>query len=71
MMMTTGPGWRFIQQHERLRTLSRTLPRLLYDTEAFVRRATLDAMSCLVAHRSCEGLLLAPPDTTDQKDYLR
>ncbi|KAI8099573.1 uncharacterized protein BX664DRAFT_321628 [Halteromyces radiatus] len=73
MMMKTGPGWIFIQQHERLRNLSSTLPRLLYDTEAFVRRATLDAMNCLVEHRSCEGLLLTQPDqdpTTDQKDIL-
>ncbi|KAI8342708.1 armadillo-type protein, partial [Chlamydoabsidia padenii] len=70
MMMKTGSGWLFIQQHERLRNLSRTLPHLLYDTEAFVRRATLDAMSCLVAHRSCEGLLLTGPDTIDQKECL-
>ncbi|CAO3599582.1 unnamed protein product [Absidia cylindrospora] len=72
IMMKTGPGWNFIQQHEQLRTFSRTLPRLLYDTEAFVRRATLDAMSCLVAHRSCEGLLLTQPDQVamDHKDTL-
>ncbi|ORZ07916.1 hypothetical protein BCR42DRAFT_425720 [Absidia repens] len=72
IMMKTGPGWNFIQQHEQLRSFSRTLPRLLYDTEAFVRRATLDAMSCLVEHRSCEGLLLTQPDQVamDHKDTL-
>jgi hypothetical protein len=55
-MMKTKEGWNYIQQHKYSRELASTLPKLLYDTEAFVRRATLDAILCLVYNRSCQGM---------------
>lgn len=67
-MMKTGPGWLFIQQHEKLRELSYHLPKLLYDTEGFVRRATLDAMICLVTNRSCEGLVIKQDKEVGNED---
>ncbi|CAO3647082.1 unnamed protein product [Cunninghamella blakesleeana] len=68
LMMKTGPGWLFIQQHEKLRELSHHLPILLYDTEGFVRRATLDAMICLVTNRSCEGLNIMQEENEEMKE---
>ncbi|CAO3622099.1 unnamed protein product [Cunninghamella echinulata] len=68
LMMKTGPGWLFIQQHEKLRELSHHLPKLLYDTEGFVRRATLDAMICLVTNRSCEGLIIKQDKEVEDED---
>ncbi|KAI8877524.1 hypothetical protein K501DRAFT_230121 [Backusella circina FSU 941] len=55
-MMKTREGWDYIQQHKCSRELASTLPKLLYDSEAFVRRATLDAILCLVDNRSCQGM---------------
>ncbi|KAG1350294.1 hypothetical protein G6F62_003322 [Rhizopus arrhizus] len=56
-MMKSKRGWDYLQQHQQSRYfLASQLPSLLYDTEAFVRRATLDAICCLVENRSCQGM---------------
>ncbi|CEG83507.1 hypothetical protein RMATCC62417_17414 [Rhizopus microsporus] len=56
-MMRSRQGWDYMQQHQESREfLASRLPSLLYDTEAFVRRATLDAISCLIEKRSCQGM---------------
>jgi hypothetical protein len=55
--MKSKRGWDYLQQHQQSRYfLASQLPSLLYDTEAFVRRATLDAICCLVENRSCQGM---------------
>ncbi|KAI7872728.1 armadillo-type protein [Spinellus fusiger] len=61
-------GWSFIQAHYKTRDVARQLPRLLYDDEAFVRRAALDVLTCLIEHRSCQGILVS--DTLNDKDTL-
>ncbi|CEG74148.1 hypothetical protein RMATCC62417_09404 [Rhizopus microsporus] len=56
-MMRSRQGWDYMQQHQESREfLASRLPSLLYDTEAFVRRATLDAIGCLIEKRSCQGM---------------
>lgn len=58
-MMKSKQGWDYIQQHQQSRYfLASQLPSLLYDTEAFVKRAALDAMDCLVQNRSCQGMAM-------------
>ncbi|KAL9539350.1 hypothetical protein MBANPS3_010310 [Mucor bainieri] len=66
MMMACREGWDYIQQHKVSRDLAAKLPCLLYDTEAFVRRAALDAISCLVENRSCQGMLMEVEDSQNQ-----
>lgn len=66
MMMKCKEGWDYIQQHKVSRDLAATLPCLLYDTEAFVRRATLDAISCLIENRSSQGMLMETEDSKNQ-----
>lgn len=46
----------FLQRNQHTHHIASRLPPLLYDSEAFVRRAALDAIGCLVENRSCEGL---------------
>jgi hypothetical protein len=65
-MMKCKEGWNYIQQHEASRELSSKLPSLLYDTEAFVRRATLDAIVCLVHNRSCQGMTMEIKDSKNE-----
>ncbi|KAI8139279.1 hypothetical protein BJV82DRAFT_627849 [Fennellomyces sp. T-0311] len=57
-LMQSKEGWSFIQRNQYTRRIACELPGMLYDTEAFVRRAALDAIRCLVAHRSCEGMTI-------------
>lgn len=57
-MMQCKEGWDYVQQHKVSRDLAAKLPHLLYDTEAFVRRATIDALVCLVHYRSCQGMAM-------------
>ncbi|RCI02426.1 hypothetical protein CU098_000638, partial [Rhizopus stolonifer] len=57
-MMVSKEGWEYIQKNQVSRDLASQLPRFLHDTEAFVRRATLDAIICLVQHRSCQGMAM-------------
>ncbi|CDS04920.1 hypothetical protein LRAMOSA07450 [Lichtheimia ramosa] len=64
--MRSKDGWYFIQQHQRIREVASQLPRFLYDTEAFVRRAALDAICCLVTNRSCEGMTIESTSSTEQ-----
>ncbi|KAJ8658480.1 hypothetical protein O0I10_005833 [Lichtheimia ornata] len=64
--MRSKDGWYFIQQHQRIREVASQLPRFLYDTEAFVRRAALDAICCLVSNRSCEGMTIESTSSTEQ-----
>ncbi|KAF1800470.1 hypothetical protein FB192DRAFT_1380882 [Mucor lusitanicus] len=66
MMMACREGWDYIQQHKVSRDLAAKLPCLLYDTEAFVRRAALDAICCLVENRSCQGMLMEAEDSKNQ-----
>jgi hypothetical protein len=66
MMMKCKEGWDYIQQHKVSRDLASKLPSLLYDTEAFVRRATLDAIICLVENRSCQGMEMRVNDSSNQ-----
>lgn len=65
-MMKCKEGWDYIQQHKVSRDLAGKLPSLLYDTEAFVRRATLDAIICLVENRSCQGMEFQVNDSLNQ-----
>lgn len=65
-MMKCKEGWDYIQQHQQSRELSSKLPSMLYDTEAFVRRATLDAITCLVRNRSCQGVTMEIIDSKDE-----
>ncbi|KAI8366071.1 uncharacterized protein BYT42DRAFT_588798 [Radiomyces spectabilis] len=58
VMLKSTEGWGYIQQHPECRDISAKLPSLLHDSEAFVRRASLDAITALVANRSCQGLEL-------------
>lgn len=57
-MMQCKEGWDYVQQHKVARDLAAKLPNLLYDTEAFVRRAAIDAIVCLVQYRSCQGMAM-------------
>lgn len=68
-MMQCKEGWDYIQQHTSSRELSSKLPNLLYDTEAFVRRAAIDAIICLVRNRSCQGMTMEIEDSKN-KDSL-
>jgi hypothetical protein len=65
-MMKCKEGWDYIQQNQSSRELSSKLPTLLYDTEAFVRRATLDAINCLVENRSCQGMTMEIIDSKNE-----
>lgn len=62
-MMKCKGGWDYIQQHKVSRDLAGKLPSLLHDTEAFVRRAALDAIICLVRNRSCQGMTMEVQDS--------
>ncbi|KAI7908207.1 armadillo-type protein [Cokeromyces recurvatus] len=66
MMMMCEEGWGYIQQHQISRNLAAKLPSLLYDTEAIVRRAALDAIICLVKNRSCQGMKMEIKDSNQQ-----
>lgn len=63
IMMRCKEGWDYIQQHKVARDLAAKLPCLLYDSEAFVRRAALDAINCLVENRSCQGMRMEIENT--------
>lgn len=69
-MMQCKEGWDYIQQHTASRELSSKLPNLLYDTEAFVRRAAIDTIICLVRNRSCQGMTIEIEDSKN-KDSLK
>ena len=66
--MMTNQGWLYIQQHEQLAELARSLPRFLKDPDAFVRREALNTIQFLIDSRSCEGIIFgsAPDEPTDQ-----
>jgi capsule polysaccharide modification protein KpsS len=64
--MKCKEGWEYIQRHTASRELSSKLPSLLYDTEAFVRRAVIDAIVCLVDNRSCQGMTMEIKDSKNQ-----
>ncbi|KAG2218191.1 hypothetical protein INT45_006826 [Circinella minor] len=66
-LMQSKEGWMFIQRNQHTRRIASELPGMLYDTEAFVRRAALDAIRCLVANRSCEGMVIEAVASSDQK----
>ncbi|KAI9266617.1 armadillo-type protein [Phascolomyces articulosus] len=66
-LMKSKEGWMFIQRNQHTRRIASELPNMLYDTEAFVRRSALDAIRCLVANRSCEGMLIETMGSPDQK----
>ncbi|CEP11303.1 hypothetical protein [Parasitella parasitica] len=66
MMMKCKEGWDYIQQHKVSRDLAAKLPGLMYDTEAFVRRAALDAISCLIENRSCQGMIMEIENSKNQ-----
>ncbi|KAG0167660.1 hypothetical protein DFQ28_005838 [Apophysomyces sp. BC1034] len=57
-MMKNKAGWNFIQKNQLAQSIAKNLPRLLRDDEAIVRRATLDAVICLVTNRSCQGMAM-------------
>lgn len=62
-MMKCKGGWDYIQEHKVSKELAGQLPRLLYDPEAFVRRAGLDAILCVVRNRSCAGMTMEVQDS--------
>ncbi|KAI8642330.1 armadillo-type protein [Parasitella parasitica] len=66
LMLKCSQGWDYIQQHKISRDLAAKLPCLLYDTEAFVRRAALDTINCLVENRSCQSMLMEIEDSKNQ-----
>ncbi|KAI9490173.1 armadillo-type protein [Zychaea mexicana] len=66
-LMQSKDGWMFIQRNQHTRRIASELPGMLYDTEAFVRRAALDAILCLVANRSCEGMVIESMASSDRK----
>ena len=65
--MQSKEGWMFIQRNQHTRQIASELPGMLYDTEAFVRRAALDAIRCLVANRSSEGMVIESGASPDRK----
>ncbi|KAF7727087.1 hypothetical protein EC973_008050 [Apophysomyces ossiformis] len=66
-LMTNMEGWHFVQKNQLTQDIAKRLPRLLHDSEAFVRRATLDAIICLVTNRSCEGMAMEGKESTSQE----
>jgi hypothetical protein len=55
-MMNNASGWIFIKNNEVTKHIISKLPPLIHDAEALVRRAVLDAMSCLIRNQSYEDL---------------
>ncbi|ORZ00261.1 armadillo-type protein [Syncephalastrum racemosum] len=68
-MMRIKEGWEYIQQKQSVRTVAEKLPSLLYDDEPQVRRATLDAIGCLIINHSCEGMSVGGSE--DEKSLNR
>ncbi|KAI8077520.1 hypothetical protein BDF21DRAFT_439038 [Thamnidium elegans] len=66
-MMKCKEGWCYIQRDESMK-LVESLPSLLHDDEAFVRRAALDCINCLVAYQSGQGIKI---EYNESKDSLK
>lgn len=65
-MVKCKGGWDYIQEHQVSKDLAGKLPSMLYDSEAFVRRAGLDAIICLVRNRSCAGMTMEIEDSQSE-----
>ncbi|CAG8549537.1 4863_t:CDS:10 [Ambispora gerdemannii] len=52
-------GWQTILSKNLKESIASELPQLMKDTEAFVRRALMDLMVCLIVERECGAILLA------------
>ncbi|KAG2181828.1 hypothetical protein INT44_008644 [Umbelopsis vinacea] len=67
-MMNNASGWIFIKNNEVTKHINSMLPPLIHDPEALVRRAVLEAMSCLIHNQSYENLFdvqgISPSDVS-------
>ncbi|KAI9259964.1 hypothetical protein EDC94DRAFT_635351 [Helicostylum pulchrum] len=66
-MIKCKEGWCYIQKDETMK-LVESLPSLLHDDEAFVRRAALDCINCLVGYQSGQGIKI---EYSESKDSLK
>ncbi|CAG8736265.1 17543_t:CDS:2, partial [Funneliformis caledonium] len=51
-------GWLYIVAEEMQRDIALKLPSMVKDSEAFVRRAVMELMTCLIDERECGAILL-------------
>lgn len=66
-MIKCKEGWCYIQKDESMKLVA-SLPSLLHDDEAFVRRAALDCINCLIAYQSGQGIKI---EYSESKDSLK
>ncbi|CAG8449693.1 1905_t:CDS:10 [Diversispora eburnea] len=59
LIIRRSDGWQYIMSQNLQEKISSQLPFMIKDTEAFVRRAVMELMICLISERECGSLLLA------------
>ncbi|RHZ52794.1 hypothetical protein Glove_457g48 [Diversispora epigaea] len=59
LIIRRSSGWQYIMSQNLQEKISSQLPFMIRDTEAFVRRAVMELMICLISERECGSILLA------------